>query len=84
MPAAVVGDMVLGEFVIHGWDLARAAGTLLTCNDEAAEAVRASAVAMGEQARAMGVYGPGVPVPPDAPALNRALGASGRNPAWRA
>ncbi|MFF4595504.1 TIGR03086 family metal-binding protein [Amycolatopsis sp. NPDC001319] len=23
MPAAIVGDMVLGEFVIHGWDLAR-------------------------------------------------------------
>ncbi|MEV0071778.1 TIGR03086 family metal-binding protein [Amycolatopsis sp. NPDC050768] len=83
MPAAVVGDMVLGEFVIHGWDLARAAGTPLNCTDEAAEAVRASAVAMGEQARAMGVYGPEVPVPAEAPALSRALGASGRNPARR-
>ncbi|WIX81337.1 TIGR03086 family metal-binding protein [Amycolatopsis carbonis] len=85
MPAATVGDMVLGEFVIHGWDLARAAGTPLTCSEEAtaaAEAVRASAVAMGEQARAMGVYGPEVPVPAGAPALDRALGASGRDPAW--
>ncbi|WP_326566739.1 TIGR03086 family metal-binding protein [Amycolatopsis rhabdoformis] len=80
MPAAVVGDMVLGEFVLHGWDLARAAGVPLTCPDETAEAVRASAVAMGEQARAMGVYGPEVPVPADAPALERALGATGRDP----
>ncbi|MGW4485907.1 TIGR03086 family metal-binding protein [Amycolatopsis sp. NPDC004368] len=84
VPAAIVGDMVLGEFVIHGWDLARAAGTPLSCPDEAAEAVRASAVAMGEQARSMGVYGPEVAVPADAPALDRALGASGRNPGWRA
>lgn len=82
MPAAIVGDMVLGEFVIHGWDLARAVGVTLNCSEEAAEAVRASAVAMGEQARVMGVYGPEVPVAAGAPALDRALGASGRDPAW--
>jgi uncharacterized protein (TIGR03086 family) len=82
MPASVVGDMVLGEFVLHGWDLARASGQEFRCAPEAATAVFESAVAMGEQARAMGVYGPAVEVPSDASPLERALGASGRDPAW--
>lgn len=80
MPASVVGDMVLGEFVLHGWDLARASGQELHCPPETATAVYEAAVAMGEQARAMGVYGPVVEVPADAPPLARALGASGRDP----
>jgi uncharacterized protein (TIGR03086 family) len=83
MPSSVVGDMVLGEFVLHGWDLARAGGQELRCAPEAATAVYESAVAMGEQARSMGVYGPAVAVPSDASALERALGASGRDPGWR-
>ncbi|WP_084145340.1 TIGR03086 family metal-binding protein [Amycolatopsis jejuensis] len=80
MPAAMVGDMALGEFVLHGWDFARASGTELVCADDAAEAVYASAVAMGDQARAGGVYGPEVKVPVTASPLARALGASGRTP----
>lgn len=83
LPASVVGDMVLGEFVLHGWDLARASGQDLHCPPETALAVHASAVTMGEQARSMGVYGPLVEVPAGAPALDRALGAAGRDPAWR-
>ncbi|GAA3556602.1 TIGR03086 family metal-binding protein [Amycolatopsis ultiminotia] len=80
LPASFVGDMVLGEFVLHGWDLAQASGSTLSCSDEAAAAVLASAVAMGEQARSTGVYGAAVSVPADAPLLDRALGASGRDP----
>ena len=80
LPASVVGDMVLGEFVLHGWDLARASGQELRCAPEAATAVFESAMAMGEQARAMGVYGPAVEVPAGASPLERALGASGRTP----
>jgi uncharacterized protein (TIGR03086 family) len=82
LPAAVVAEMVLGEFVLHGWDLARASGQELRCTPEAATAVLESALAMGEQARAMGVYGPEVPVPPGAAPLDRALGAAGRDPSW--
>ena len=82
MPASVVGDMVLGEFVLHGWDLARASGQELRCSAEAALAVYESAVAMGEQARSMGVYGPVVEVRADASPLELALGASGRDPGW--
>jgi uncharacterized protein (TIGR03086 family) len=82
LPSAVVGGMVLGEFVLHGWDLALASGQQLRCTPEAATAVLESALAMGEQARAMGVYGPEVPVPSDAAPLDRALGAAGRDPSW--
>jgi uncharacterized protein (TIGR03086 family) len=83
LPSAVVGEMVLGEFVLHGWDLAAASGQKLACPAETALAVHAAAEAMGAQARSMGVYGPLVPVPPDASPLDLALGASGRDPAWR-
>jgi len=82
MPSSVVGDMVLGEFVLHGWDLARASGQEVAYAPEAATAVYESAMAMGEQARSMGVYGPLVEVAAGAPALERALGASGRDPGW--
>ncbi len=82
LPAAVVGDMVLGEFVLHGWDLARATGRSCAFAPEAATAVYESAVAMGEQARSMGVYGPAVEVGADASPLERALGAAGRDPGW--
>ncbi|KDN20277.1 TIGR03086 family metal-binding protein [Amycolatopsis rifamycinica] len=82
MPAAVVGAMVLGEFVLHGWDLARASGQSCAYAPEAATAVYESAVAMGDQARAMGVYGPAVAVAAGASPLDRALGATGRDPAW--
>jgi uncharacterized protein (TIGR03086 family) len=82
LPASMMGDMVLGEFVLHGWDLARASGAAWTCPDDAAVAVLAAVVEMGPQARAMGVYGPEVPVGSAAPVLDRALGAAGRDPAW--
>ncbi|GAB3719426.1 TIGR03086 family metal-binding protein [Amycolatopsis oliviviridis] len=84
MPASIVGDMVLGEFVFHGWDLARAIGRTVDVAPEAAEAVYASAAAMGEQARSMKVYGEEVVVAEGATTFERALGATGRNPAWTA
>ncbi|WIX86254.1 TIGR03086 family metal-binding protein [Amycolatopsis sp. DG1A-15b] len=80
MPSAVVGAMVLGEFVLHGWDLARASGQECAYAPEAATVVYESAVAMGDQARSMGVYGPAVAVAADASPLERALGAAGRDP----
>ncbi|MGW3965779.1 TIGR03086 family metal-binding protein [Amycolatopsis sp. NPDC005003] len=82
IPSAVVGAMVLGEFVLHGWDLARASGQSCGFAPEAATAVYESAVAMGDQARSMGVYGPVVEVSPGATPLERALGAAGRDPGW--
>lgn len=83
LPASIVGGMVLGEFVFHGWDLARATGRSIDVAPEAAEAVHASAEAMGDRARAMKVYGEAVAVADRATPFERALGVSGRNPDWR-
>lgn len=82
VPASMVGYMVLDEFVLHGWDLARATGRTFDVSPELAEAVYDVALEIGEQARAMKVYGPEVPVAEGASMLERALGAAGRDPGW--
>jgi uncharacterized protein (TIGR03086 family) len=56
LPATVVADVVLGEFVLHGWDLAKATGRPLPRGPATADAVNAGAAAVAEQARSMGVY----------------------------
>ncbi|ALG15717.1 hypothetical protein AOZ06_52410 [Kibdelosporangium phytohabitans] len=80
LPAALVGGMVTGEVVIHGTDLARATGQHLEFDADLLEYVHKELVANVEWGRDMGVYGPEVPVPADAPLLDRILGLTGRNP----
>jgi uncharacterized protein (TIGR03086 family) len=74
--------MVLGEFVVHGWDLARATGHDVTWDDTVLEFALEWLVQTAEQGRAMGVYGAAVPVPENAPVLDRLLGLTGRDPQW--
>lgn len=83
LPAPMVGAMVLGELVVHGWDLARTAGRHPTWPDEVVAATYREMAAMADQGRAMGVFGPAVAVPADAPPLQRLLGLAGRSPGWR-
>ncbi|MEV6668351.1 TIGR03086 family metal-binding protein [Streptomyces nigra] len=85
MPGAVAGAVAADELVIHGWDLARATGQPY---DPDPAAVRASYAFLWAAADETGpgddgVFGPVVPVPDDAPLLDRAVGLSGRNPGWR-
>jgi uncharacterized protein (TIGR03086 family) len=82
LPAPVVGGMVLGEFVLHGWDLAAATGQRLEIDDSVAEAVYGFTAPMAEQGRHMGVYGDEVQLEATAPPLARALAVSGRDPGW--
>ena len=84
MPAPVMAVVALDELVVHGWDLAVATGQRYAVSDEDAEACMSFAGAVGEspEERA-GLYGPRVPVPADAPALDRLLGLTGRDPGWR-
>jgi uncharacterized protein (TIGR03086 family) len=85
MPAEVMSVVALDELVMHGWDLARATGQPFTCDPASTAAVLAftSASAQPEQAASRaGLFGPVVEVPEDAPALDRALGFAGRDPAW--
>ncbi|MCX2922731.1 TIGR03086 family metal-binding protein [Streptomyces sp. NEAU-W12] len=84
LPGEVAGAVAADELVIHGWDLARATGRDYAPDLAALEAVHAFLLAAAaEPGRdGEGVFGPVVPVPSDAPLLDRAVGLSGRDPGW--
>lgn len=82
MPAAVVGPMMLAEFAVHGWDVARAAGAAYEVPDDLGRLVLTAVEGMAQMGRDGGWYGPEVPVPAGAPAFDRALGLAGRDPSW--
>lgn len=85
MPATIIGLVALDELVLHGWDVARATGQNFRCDERSAEGVLTftqMSAAPGEEAAREGLFGPVVPVPADAPVLERALGLSGRDPQW--
>ncbi|GAA0627523.1 TIGR03086 family metal-binding protein [Sporichthya brevicatena] len=85
MPAEVMGVVALDELVLHGWDLARATGQDFACDEASAGAVLGftQLAAAPEFADSRdGLFGPVVEVPADAPPFVRALGLSGRDPAW--
>ena len=90
MDGPAVAAMALGEYLVHGWDLARATGRAWTPSADACDPAREFLVGMvaPEYRSAAGEDGPGtffgpeVPVPDDAPALDRLLGFAGRDPHW--
>ena len=85
MPAEVIGVVALDELVLHGWDLARATGQPFRCDPGSTAAVLDFTAASAQPDNAAsrdGVFGPVVPVPEDAPPLDRALGFAGRDPGW--
>ena len=82
MPAEVIGGMVVGELVVHGWDLARAAGVRPEWSDEVMATVLDAAAGMAVMGRDMGLFGPEVAVPAGAPPLDRLVGLLGRDPGW--
>lgn len=84
LPGAVAGAVVADELVIHGWDLARATGRQYTPDPAALQASYGFLLAAADDPdRGNGAFGPVVPVPADAPLLDRAVGLSGRDPGWR-
>jgi uncharacterized protein (TIGR03086 family) len=86
LPGDMALSMILWEYQVHGWDLARATGQPWSPPVEAAEESLAFAPAMlTEDYQGEGkAFSPRVPVPDDAPALDRLLGLSGRDPHWSA
>lgn len=84
MPGELALGMILWEYLVHGWDLARATGQPWSPPEAAAAESLAFAPSMlTDEYRGEGnMFGPIVPVPEDAPALDRLLGYSGRDPAW--
>jgi uncharacterized protein (TIGR03086 family) len=85
LSAEVAGIVAVDEIVIHGWDIAAASGQTFTCDprllNAAYEFVQAS-VAQNPNGTP-GLFGPPVPVPDSAPLLDRLIGLTGRDPAWR-
>lgn len=84
MPAALVGSMMAGEFLLHGWDLARAVGADYPVGSAVGEQVLAAVEPTAQMGRDGGWFGPEVPVRPDAPPFERLLGLAGRDPDWAA
>jgi uncharacterized protein (TIGR03086 family) len=85
LPGAVMGVVALDELVMHGWDLARGTGQDFRCDPVSTAAVlefTAESAKPENAAGREGVFGPVVDVPEGAPALDRALGFAGRDPAW--
>jgi uncharacterized protein (TIGR03086 family) len=84
LPGAVAGAVAVNELVIHTWDLARATGLPYTPDAAALQSSYDFLLAAAkEDDRGGGIFGPVVPVPDDAPLLDRAVGLSGREPGWR-
>lgn len=76
----------LTDLVVHGWDIAVASGQSFSCQPRLLEAACGFVqwtVAANPQG-APGLFGPPVPVPDDAPLLDRLVGLTGRDPAWGA
>lgn len=85
LPGQVAGLVALDEVIVHGWDLAVASGQPFGCPDEQVEGAMTfvrGVVADNPDGRA-GLFGPPVAVADDAPALDRLLGLTGRDPSWR-
>ncbi|MER6300933.1 TIGR03086 family metal-binding protein [Kitasatospora sp. NPDC001539] len=84
VPAVGIARMLVLELLLHGWDVARAVGGEIAVDDELArltlEIVEENAALYRQYAGFAGV----VAVPDDAPAWDRALAASGRDPQWKA
>lgn len=86
MPGEVALGMILWEYQVHGWDLARATGQRWSPPPAAAEESLNFAPAMlTEDYQGPGkAFAPPVVVPESASALDRLLGLSGRDPRWSA
>lgn len=82
MPAEVVGVVALDELVIHGWDLSVATGQVYDPPAGEVEATIAF-VSQFDAPRDGRLFGPVVDVAADAPAFDRLLGLTGRDPEWR-
>ncbi|QQM42232.1 TIGR03086 family metal-binding protein [Streptomyces liliifuscus] len=83
LPAAMVLDMTLMEFTVHGWDLAVSTGRPVPFTEkEAADILTRAEATLPPQYRGEGMpFGNIVPVAGDAPAADRLAGFLGRDPA---
>src|ERR1700712_4664262 len=86
LPGGAMGVIAANEVLVHGWDLAAATGQPYAPDPAVTERCLAFAVDLATGAPEMrdSMYGPVVPVPGNAPVLDRLLGPTGRGPGGRA
>lgn len=82
MPGPVAALVALDEVTVHAWDLAASTGQSYDADPAAVEACAGFVAGFSDAPRDGQLYGPVVEVPWDAPALDRLLGATGRDPRW--
>jgi uncharacterized protein (TIGR03086 family) len=85
MRGDAVVAMALGEYIVHGWDLATATRRTWSVADDAANAALAfleTTVAPEFRGPDSGFFDDEISVAADASALDRLLGFAGRDPAW--
>ncbi|MEU7331173.1 TIGR03086 family metal-binding protein [Streptomyces parvus] len=83
LPGEVAGAVALNELVIHGWDLARSTGQPYAAGEAELRSCAALLAPDEDDPDRGGIFGPPVPVPADAPLLDRVIALSGRRPDWR-
>jgi uncharacterized protein (TIGR03086 family) len=84
LPQRTVGQMVVADLVVHGWDLARGTGQEYSVDPSLVPVTREFLDAMVETGRKMGAFGDPVDCPPGAGEFGRLLALTGRDPAWAA
>jgi uncharacterized protein (TIGR03086 family) len=75
-----VGTFVLGDVVVHTWDLARATGLDETLDADVVHDMLVGMEPLDEMLRASGQYGPRVDVPSGADEQTRLIAFTGRQP----
>ncbi|HEY0639586.1 MAG TPA: TIGR03086 family metal-binding protein [Pseudonocardiaceae bacterium] len=81
-PAADAGRKLIGELLVHGWDVARATGRAYHPDPAVTATVHEYFARSFAAERRPGAWGAEVPVAPDATEFDRVLGLSGRDPGW--
>lgn len=69
--------------MIHGWDLARSTGRPYGAGEDELRSCEVLLAPDEDDPDRGGIFAPPVPVPADAPLLDRVIALSGRRPDWR-
>ena len=81
--ADAVDRFYTADVFMHSWDLARASGQDVGLDEAYAQSLLEGMRPIEDVLRSSGQYGDPVPVPEDAPVVDRLMGFIGRDPAWR-
>jgi uncharacterized protein (TIGR03086 family) len=85
MPGEFILNMLLMEYIGHGWDLARAIGSDVPFSDREGEvALAASQAILRPEYRGTGMFGFETPIADDASPIDKFVAFLGRNPNWTA